>query len=374
MPGFTRGELGLVGGAAGIVFTRVFGFSLVLSGFTRHAGQFTPDPVLVGTALSAYGITLALAQLPMGILSDRVGRKPVLVLGSLLFIAGSLWAAAAQDIGSLIAARLLQGLGGVASAALAAVGETVPEERRTTAMAIVGVPAGVGFLLGLVVGSQLEPVWGIPGLFVATAALGVAALLPVVLLRWPPPRPLPPASGALSAPVLALGAAGLATNFALTTVVFFLAGVPLGHGALAAVLVGAFVLMAGASRAIDRSGQAPAATAAALGLLAVGAAAFVGFDAAWAVAGGGLLFFAAHATLSAALPSQVSRQAGRSGGRGHGLQAVLAYAGTGAAGPVAGWAAAQGHPMWAVAAVGVLCAGAGWAVLAKVRTVSARAG
>ena len=174
---FTRPEAILIAGAAAVVFTRVFAFSLVLPGFREHGDALAgATDLLVGAALGAYGVTMAVSQLGLGILSDRWGRKPVLILGTLSFVAGSIGAALADSIWALLAARLLQGLGGVSSVALAAVGETVPAERRTTAMALVGIPAGLGFFFGFALGPYGQAVVGFRGLFWVSALLGVLAI------------------------------------------------------------------------------------------------------------------------------------------------------------------------------------------------------
>ncbi|MHB1260775.1 MAG: MFS transporter [Thermoplasmatota archaeon] len=353
---FTKAERGLVAGAAFLVFSRVFAFSLVLPGFREFGAALTDSDLLVGVALGAYGLTMAVAQLANGWLSDHVGRRPVLLVGSLLFVAGSAWSAVAGSIETLIAARLLQGLGGVSSVAMAAVGETVPEEHRTSAMALVGIPAGLGFFLGLALGPLLETVMGFRGLFWAMAVLGALATLPLALRALPAPLPAPPATP-LKLGVVALSLAGFTLNLAMMEVVFYLPDLDLDNGVLAAILVAALVAMALVSRLADRTGATWQPTAAGLGVLALGAPMFIlGASRGWvAVVAGGLLFFAAHATLSAVLPSQVSRLAGRSGGRGHGIQLVVAYLGSAAGGALAG--ALANDPEVAFAILASLCAG-----------------
>ena len=354
-PAFTRAERALVASAAFLVFSRVFAFSLVLPGFRDFGATLTDSDLLVGIALGAYGLTMAFAQLANGWLSDRVGRRPVLLLGGALFVAGSAWAAVAPSIGTLVAARLLQGLGGVSSVAMAAVGETVPAERRTSAMALIGIPAGLGFFLGFVLGPPLADLVGFRGLFWAMAALGVVATLPMALRPLPAPLPALAAPRRIGLPVLALALAGFTANLGLTAVAFFLP--EMRNGLLAAILAGALVAMGLASRAADRRGATWQPVVASLGVLALGAPLFVlsggGLGRA-AVAAGGLLFFAAHATLSAVLPSQVSRLAGRSGGRGHGVQLVVAYLGSAAGGALAGGLADS--PETAFAVFAGLCA------------------
>lgn len=333
---FTRPEALLIAGAAAVVFTRVFAFSLVLPGFRAHGDALAgATDLLVGAALGAYGLTMAVSQLGLGILSDRWGRKPILILGTACFVAGSIGAALADSIWTLLAARLLQGLGGVSSVALAAVGETVPAERRTTAMALVGIPAGLGFFFGFALGPYGEALVGFRGLFWTSAGLGVLAILPLLRQRLAAAQPAEDIRRAISRPVLALCVGGFAANFAMTEVAFFLSDRPLGRGALAIVLVGAFVIMGIASRLIDRKAVAWQPIVVALTALTIGAALLLLRDIPllWV---GGLAFFAGHAVLSATLPSQVSRLAGRSGGRGHGIQLIVAYLGSAVGGLAAG--------------------------------------
>lgn len=330
-------------GAAAVVFSRVFAFSLVLPGFRAHADDLAgATDLLVGAALGAYGLTMALAQLGMGTLSDRWGRRPVLVLGTLLFVAGSAWSALADSIWTLLAARLLQGLGGISSVALAAVGETVPAERRTMAMALVGIPAGLGFFFGFAAGPFAATLVGFRGLFWASAVLGLLSVLPLVLRPLPSPQPMDAAQArrAVGLPVLALCAAGFASNFAMSEVAFFLSERPLGRTAIALSLVGAFAVMGVASRRIDRKGASWQPIAVSLAVLAAGATAILLTHPPliWA---GALAFFAGHAVLSATLPSQVSRLAGRSGGRGHGIQLVVTYLGSALGGVAAGASASR---------------------------------
>ncbi|HLF16871.1 MAG TPA: MFS transporter [Candidatus Thermoplasmatota archaeon] len=354
-PGFTRPELGIVAAAAFLVFSRVFGLSLVLPGFRAYGETLTGNAVLVGTALSAYGLTFALMQLPLGILSDRIGRRPVLILGTVLFVAGSVWAALADSIGTLIAARLLQGMGTVASVAMAAVGERIPEERRTVAMALIGIPAGLGFLLGFIANPLLAPhVGGIPGLFWVTAAMGLAAGIPILAFHGKSPTNISAPPGdrrSLGLPVLSLAACGFTVNYALTTVVFFLPDV--GSGTFVLLILASLVLLAVASQGIDRSRATWQPVIAGMVVLAGAAGLFVDGTPPWLWLGG-ILFFATHGVLSAVLPSQVSRLAGRSGGRGHGIQNVVGYLGTFAAGPIAGRLVA--HPAVALGILATLAA------------------
>ncbi|MHB8586192.1 MAG: MFS transporter [Thermoplasmatota archaeon] len=173
-------------GVGSIVGMRILGFSLVLSVITlyatnmtvaEHGAQFAWNPVLVGLGVGAYGFTLAALQLPLGWLSDRVGRKPVLLGGVALFALGSLGAALAPSIEWLIAARMLEGTGAVSSAAMALLADVVPTERRSTAMTLVGLPVAVALMGGLVIGPLVAARIGVAGIFGLTAVLAIAAEL-----------------------------------------------------------------------------------------------------------------------------------------------------------------------------------------------------
>jgi MFS family permease len=74
---------------------------------------------MIGLAMGLYGLTQALFQLPIGLASDRIGRKPVIVAGLLVFAAGSLIAAMADSLTGLMAGRAIQGAGAVSAAVTA---------------------------------------------------------------------------------------------------------------------------------------------------------------------------------------------------------------------------------------------------------------
>jgi MFS family permease len=348
-----RAELGVVATAGGLVFSRVFGLSVVMPNFRGHyEAAFMVDLLWIGVAFGAYGLTFALMQWPMGALSDRWGRRSVLLVGSLLFVLGSAWAAYADGVAALIAARLVQGLGTISSVAMAMVGESVPEARRTTAMAAVGVPAGLAFFLGLMVGPAFYPQIGMRGLFLLTAMVGGVAGVPLLMLRVPAAAP---AAGTKrrGLPVLALALGGFTMNYALQTVLFHLPTTQWTR--LLPPLAVAMVAMGLLSRLIDRAGWTWQPLAVGISGLAVAAPLMgvlgAGPDAHLAFFAGAVLFFSLHATLSAAFPSQVSRIAGRAGGRGHGTQNTLAYLGTFVGGAMAG---ALARPEWAFAVLGLL--------------------
>lgn len=177
---------------ASIFALRMLGLFLVLPVFAIEARRYPggDDPILLGLAMGIYGLTQGLLQLPFGMASDRFGRKRVIVIGLLIFAAGSFWAAAATDLYQLLMGRSLQGAGAVSAAVTALLADLTRDEVRTKAMALVGASIGLMFALSLVLAPALSARVGLPGLFAIT---GVLALLGVVVIVWgAPPAPTVP--------------------------------------------------------------------------------------------------------------------------------------------------------------------------------------
>ncbi len=183
----TPGERRAAGALASIYALRMLGLFMILPVFALYAERLEGvTPVAVGLAISAYGLTQALLQIPFGLASDRFGRKPVIVFGLLLFALGSLIAALADDIATVIVGRALQGSGAIAAAVLALAADLTRESVRTRMMAAIGASIGVAFALALVLGPLLDGWIGVPGIFLLTAGLALAGIA-VVTLAVPTP-------------------------------------------------------------------------------------------------------------------------------------------------------------------------------------------
>ena len=132
---------------SGVISSRMFGLFLVLPVLAVYAAALPGStPFLVGLALGIYGLTQAIFQFCFGMCSDRYGRKAVITVGLLIFIAGSVIAALADTLPWLIAGRAIQGAGAVSSAVLALTADLTREEQRTKAMALIGMSIGAVFL------------------------------------------------------------------------------------------------------------------------------------------------------------------------------------------------------------------------------------
>jgi MFS family permease len=166
---------------------RMLGLFMVLPLLALYADDFPgASPALIGLALGIYGLTQALLQIPFGWLSDRVGRKPVIVGGLLVFALGSVVAAMADSIHGIVLGRALQGAGAIASTTMALLADLTRDEQRTKAMAVVGVSIGLSFAVALVIGPLVAAAGGLSAVFYSTAVLAIAGIV-LVAVRVPDP-------------------------------------------------------------------------------------------------------------------------------------------------------------------------------------------
>lgn len=166
-----------------IYSTRMLGLFMILPVFVLYAEKLTDiTPFLIGVAIGIYGLTQAIFQIPFGIWSDRIGRKPVIIFGLLLFALGSVVAALATSIEWIIIGRALQGMGAIAAAVMALAADLTREQHRTKVMAIIGGSIGFSFMLALILGPVLQAWFGVPGIFWLTAVLALLGILIILFL------------------------------------------------------------------------------------------------------------------------------------------------------------------------------------------------
>ena len=166
---------------ASVYGLRMFGLFLILPVLAIYAEQLKgATPFLMGIALGIYGITQALFQIPFGMMSDRFGRKPIILTGLTIFMFGSVVAALANSIEGVIMGRALQGAGAIAAVVLALTSDLTREEQRTKAMALIGMTIGLAFMLALVVAPWLAANIGVKGMFLLTALLAGAAMVVII--------------------------------------------------------------------------------------------------------------------------------------------------------------------------------------------------
>ena len=157
----------------------------VLSLFSEQMEGATP--FLVGLAISVYGLTQAILQIPFGLLSDRFGRKKIIIIGLILFATGSFVAAVSTTIYGVLIGRAIQGSGAIAAAIMALVADLTQEVHRTKAMATIGASIGISFGVAITLGPILAGYIGVSGIFWLTGGLAFLAIL-VVLFIVPNPK------------------------------------------------------------------------------------------------------------------------------------------------------------------------------------------
>lgn len=173
---------------ASIYALRMLGLFMILPVLSLFAEQMEgATPLLIGLAISVYGLTQALLQIPFGLMSDRFGRKKIIIIGLILFAAGSMVAAVSTTIYGVLIGRAIQGGGAIAAAIMALVADLTQEVHRTKAMATIGASIGISFGVAITLGPVLAGYVGVSGIFGLTAILALLAIL-VVLFVVPNPK------------------------------------------------------------------------------------------------------------------------------------------------------------------------------------------
>ncbi len=357
---FSRSEKKAVAGLSSVIALRMLGLSMLIPVFSVYAISLPgATPFLAGLAFGIYGLTQALLQIPFGYYSDKIGRKPVVTTGLLIFGIGSIMAAMTDNIYLLIAARFLQGAGAIASACFAWIADLTDASRRNTAMAFMGISVGGGIVLGMIVGPLLGAAFGVPDLFWIAAILsGIAIYITVARLEEPVRKseesaelvhPLKSVSFAMTSDLIRLDITGFLVNCSMISVFFI---IPLRLKStfemgelwklyLPFAFFGSMAMMFSSRRA-DKGGSEKIVAGATF-FAGVSFAVFAFFDSvSYTVAGFGL-FFAAFSVLEATLPAAVSKLADpRHKGTVIGVFNLSQFSGTFVGGILAGLYATDG--------------------------------
>ncbi|QDF68263.1 MFS transporter [Shewanella sp. SNU WT4] len=312
---------------ASIFGLRMMGLFMIMPVFALYGQHLTGfSPLWVGIAIGAYGLTQAVLQIPMGILSDKIGRKPVIIGGLIIFAIGSVIAAMADSIYGVVFGRAVQGMGAIAAAVLALAADLSRDEQRTKVMAIIGMCIGLSFALSLLMGPIVAEHMGLSGLFALTAVLALVGIA-IVYLFVPNPISQAPKGDTLAAPAkikqmlqnsqLVRLDAGIFLLHLILTAVFV--ALPLGlvdaglvkeqHWLLYfPTFVGAFILMVPLIIISAKKKTARGMFQIALGLLLTALLLLAALPTTlWALALALLLFFTGFNYLEASLPSLIAK-------------------------------------------------------------------
>jgi MFS family permease len=351
----------------GVIAFRMLGLFMILPVFMLLAADMPGfSPAKAGLAVGIYGLTQALLQQPFGKLSDRFGRRPVMLAGLALFAAGGVVAALAESIEMVIAGRALQGCGAIAGVALAFAADHTRPQNRSVIMAIIGMGIGASFLLSMMIAVPLSTLLGLRGLFWLTATLGVLGMLLVVSL---PPEHITKEedlqeSGQSS--TIWLFALSVFLLHAVMTLLFVvLPGMLVSQFAFeleyhwriyVPSMLGSVILVFPLLRRITARKKEKSAMplaflvlGGALGLMSLGQSlvAMIVFA---------LAFFLAFNLLEAAMPSVVSQMSGTRGrGRKMGLYTTFQFLGAFAGGLGGGWLLGYGGNVVTLSVAGSLC-------------------
>lgn len=167
---------------ASVYVLRMLGLFMVIPVIAISAQTYSDySPLWVGLAIGGYGLTQAIFQIPMGLMSDKWGRKPIIYLGLTLFAIGSLIAGLADSMWLLTIGRIIQGSGAIAGAIMALATDVTRESQRTKIMALIGISIGFSFYIALLLGPLIAANFGMQGIFLITA---VFSLLCIPLVRF----------------------------------------------------------------------------------------------------------------------------------------------------------------------------------------------
>ena len=365
---------------AAIFGLRMLGLFLILPVFAIHARTLPggDSAALVGVALGAYGLTQMLLQIPFGMASDRFGRKPVIVLGLLLFALGSAIAAWATALEWIVVGRVVQGAGAISGAVSALAADLTREQHRTKVMAMIGSTIGLMFAISLVAAPSIYALVGLSGIFWLTAILAIAAIF-LLLNAVPPaptcePGPRVPLREVLTNGdllrlnfgIFTLHLAQMAMFMVLPQLLVDTGGLPVGEHwklYLPAVLA-SFALMVPAIVVGERRGMVKQVFIAAIALLLLTELVLASGTWSFVLLAGGLVsFFVAFNILEATLPSLISRVAPpRAKGTALGVYNTTQALGLFLGGALGGWMITWRGPASVFVAAAVLVAL--WLVLA----------
>src|SRR5919108_2426561 len=162
------------------IFVNLVGFGIIIPLLPFYAETFGASPLVIGLLFAVFSLCQLAAAPALGDISDRYGRRPVLVFSLVGTVVSFVMLALAHSVAMLFAARIVDGLsGGNITTARAYIGDITTEENRARSFGMLGAAFGLGFIIGPGLGglfaqiSYTAPIW-------AAAAITVVAML----LAW----------------------------------------------------------------------------------------------------------------------------------------------------------------------------------------------
>ncbi|TMO69328.1 MFS transporter [Pseudoalteromonas aurantia] len=368
---------------ASVFAFRMLGLFMLMPVLAIYGQSFANvSPMWIGLAIGAYGLTQALLQIPMGWLSDKFGRKPIIIAGLIVFALGSVVAATAESIYWVTVGRALQGMGAIASALLALASDLSRDEQRPKVMAVIGMCIGLSFAIAMLLGPMVAAAFGIAGVFWLTAML---ALLGIVIIVFVVPSAIQraPKGDTVASfsdirrlvkdpQLMRLDIGVMFLHLTLTTLFVVLPGQLIIGGLVAAehwqlyipVLLLAFVFMAPLMMVAIKKGKEKAAFLASIVLLTFSSISLVlAVNSIIAIALCMLFYFVAFNFLEATMPALVARFApANQKGSAMGVFSSGQFFGAFLGGLLGGYIAEFGEPQGVFAAVA--CIGVIWLAIA----------
>jgi MFS transporter, DHA1 family, solute carrier family 18 (vesicular amine transporter), member 1/2 len=155
--------------------TDLVAYSVAVPVLPDYATRFDASPTMIGVLFASFGVTLLVLSIPLGAISDRIGRKGPMIAGLALLAASTLAFAYSQSLPMLFVARLLQGAadGMTWIVGFAMIADLYGPEERGRAMGLAMAGSTLGIIIGPAIGGWLYEIGGIrlPFLFVAAMAL-----------------------------------------------------------------------------------------------------------------------------------------------------------------------------------------------------------
>lgn len=165
-----------------ILALRMFGIFIIspllpvyISGFLNENNL-----ILISIALGVYSLVQCFMQYPFGVLSDKFGRKPIIIIGLIIFIIGLIISAFSKNIYIFILSRIIQGFGVISSILMTLLIDLINKKNYFKSMSIVGFFVGLSFLISLIFSNYLSYFISISGIFLITAFLSLISLLLVI--------------------------------------------------------------------------------------------------------------------------------------------------------------------------------------------------